>query len=90
MRVLTVCGMGFGTSLMLLMSIQKIGEKHNVKISGEAVDLSSVNGMKADLIVASSEIAKEINSEDIPVIGINNIIDEEEIENKVLVFFNKL
>ena len=25
MRVVTVCGMGFGTSLMLLMSIKEIG-----------------------------------------------------------------
>ena len=90
MRVLTVCGMGFGTSLMLLMSIQKIADKHNIKITGEAIDLSTVKGMKADLIVASSEIAKEITNEDIPVIGINNIIDEEEIENKFLMFLKKL
>ena len=84
MRIITVCGMGFGTSLMLLMSIQKIGTKYNMSITGEAVDLSSLNGLKADLIVASSEIAKEIRDSDIPVIGITNMLDEDEIEAKVI------
>ena len=32
MKVITVCGMGFGTSLMLLMSIKEIGKKHGVDI----------------------------------------------------------
>ena len=39
MRVITVCGMGFGTSLMLLMTIKDIGKKHHVAVEGEAVDL---------------------------------------------------
>ena len=84
MRIITVCGMGFGTSLMLLMSIQKIGTKYNMSITGEAVDLSSLHGLKADLIVASSQIAKEIRDSDIPVIGITNMLDEDEIEAKVI------
>ena len=37
MRVITVCGMGFGTSLMLLMTIKDIGKKHHVAVEGEAV-----------------------------------------------------
>lgn len=41
MRVITVCGMGFGTSLMLLMTIKDIGKKHHVAVEGEAVDLGS-------------------------------------------------
>ena len=44
MRVVTVCGMGFGTSLMLLMSIKEIGKKYGVNIEGEAVDLGSYKG----------------------------------------------
>ena len=58
MRVITVCGMGFGTSLMLLMTIKDIGKKHHVAVEGEAVDLGSYKGKPCDLIAASSEIAK--------------------------------
>ena len=34
MKVVTVCGMGFGTSLMLLMTIKDIGKKYGVNIEG--------------------------------------------------------
>ncbi|MEA4812674.1 MAG: PTS sugar transporter subunit IIB [Anaerolineaceae bacterium] len=86
MYVLTVCGMGFGTSLMLLMDLQDIAKEHNFKITGEAMDISSFKGKKADLIVASAEIAKTIESDGIPVIGIKNILDKKEIEEKLLLF----
>jgi len=49
MRVVTVCGMGFGTSLMLLMTIKDIGKKYGVNIEGEAVDLGSYKGKPCDL-----------------------------------------
>jgi len=89
MYVITVCGMGFGTSLMLLMELQSIGKKHNIKVSGEALDMSSFKGKKADLIVASSEIAKTIDGSEIPVLSIKNILDKQEIEDKFLQFFNQ-
>jgi PTS system ascorbate-specific IIB component len=84
MKILAVCGMGFGTSLMLLMTIQEIGNKHGIKVDGEAIDLGSVKGNHCDLIVASSEIAKEISSSAIEVIAIKNLLDKVEIEEKVL------
>lgn len=90
MKIITVCGMGFGTSLMLLMSIQDIGKKHGIKVDGEAIDLGSVKGKTCDLIVASSEIIKELNGVETEVIGINNLLDTKEIEEKVLPALKKL
>ncbi|GAA0736681.1 PTS sugar transporter subunit IIB [Clostridium oceanicum] len=89
MKILTVCGMGFGTSLMLLMSIQEIGKKYDVEVDGEAVDLGSSKGRECDLIVASSEIAEEIKEENIEVIAIDNLLDKEEIERKILPYIKK-
>ena len=80
MRVVTVCGMGFGTSLMLLMSVKEIGRKY-VTVEGEATDLGSYKGKSCDLIVASSEIAKQIEA-DVPVLAITNLVDKAEIEEK--------
>ncbi len=82
MRVVTVCGMGFGTSLMLLMSVKEIGRKYDVTVDGEATDLGSYKGKQCDLIVASSEIAKQIESE-VPVLAITNLLDKTEIEEKL-------
>ena len=78
MKVVTVCGMGFGTSLMLLMSVKE----------GEATDLGSYKGKSCDLIVASSEIAKQIEA-DVPVLAITNLLDKAEIEEKIRPYLNK-
>jgi len=88
MKIITTCGMGFGTSLMLLMDIQEIGRKHNVSIEGEALDMSSVKGRDCDVIFGSSEIVKELTDLDVPVVGIKNILDKQEIEEKFLQFLN--
>ena len=82
-RVLCVCGMGFGTSLMLLMNVQDIGKKYGVNITGEACDLGTYKGRSCDSIVASSEIAARINEEGKPVLAIKNIIDVEELESQI-------
>ncbi|TNJ67784.1 PTS sugar transporter subunit IIB [Paenibacillus hemerocallicola] len=84
MKVVTVCGMGFGTSLMLLMDIQEMAAKHGIKVEGEAVDLGSAKGKSCDLMVASSEIAGELSEESVQVIAINNLLDKNELQDKVL------
>lgn len=90
MKIITVCGMGFGTSLMLLMNIQDMGKKHGIKVEGEAIDLGSAKGKECDLIVASSEIIKELSDVQADVIGINNLLDNKEIEEKVLPALKRL
>lgn len=90
MKILTVCGMGFGTSLMLLMTIQEISKKHGIKVDGEAVDLGSAKGKDCDLVVAASEIASELSDMPVEVIGIYNLLDKEEIERKVLPALKRL
>ncbi|MBE0068336.1 PTS sugar transporter subunit IIB [Thermoanaerobacterium thermosaccharolyticum] len=84
MKVVTVCGMGMGTSLMMLMEIQDIAKKHGYKIEGEAVDLSSAKGKKCDFFVASEEIAAQLKHENALVVSIKNLIDKDEIERKVI------
>jgi ascorbate PTS system EIIB component len=84
MKIVAVCGMGFGTSLMLLMEVQAIGKKHGYTIDGEATDLGSAKGKTCDFMVASSEIASELSDEAVEVVSINNLLDKDEIESKVM------
>ncbi len=90
MRIVTVCGMGFGTSLMLLMDVQAIAKKHGYDVDGEAVDLGSAKGKACDFMVASSEIASELSDESVEVVSINNLLDKEEIEQKVMPVIEKI
>lgn len=84
MHILTVCGMGFGTSLMLLMEIQDQVKALGLEVDGEATDMSSAKGKTTDLVVASSEIAAGLEDDFPTVIGIVNILDKDEIKAKVL------
>ncbi|MTW85805.1 PTS lactose transporter subunit IIB [Virgibacillus dakarensis] len=90
MYILSVCGMGFGTSLMLLMDIQSMAKENGYKVDGEATDLGSAKGKSCDFMVASSEIANELSSEDVPIISIDNLLDKNEIKEKVLPTIEKL
>jgi ascorbate PTS system EIIB component len=90
MKIVAVCGMGFGTSLMLLMEVQAIGKKHGFTIDGEATDLGSAKGRPCDFMVASSEIASELSDEAVEVVAINNLLDKDEIERKVMPVIEKL
>ena len=84
MNVLVVCGMGFGTSLMVLMNVKDLGKEHGIEVEGEAIDLSSAKGREADLVVASSEIADSLSESKAPVVSLNNLVDKAELEQKVL------
>jgi PTS system ascorbate-specific IIB component len=76
--------MGFGTSLMLLMEVQAIAQKHGFAVDGEAVDLGSAKGKTCDFMVASGEIAAELSGESVEVVAIDNLLDKQEIEAKVM------
>lgn len=87
MKIYTVCGMGFGTSLMVKMTIddilKEIGEVANV----EAIDMGSVKGLSADLFVTSNDMKGAFPSVDTPVIYLNNMVDKAEIKEKITYFF---
>ncbi|GAA0740988.1 PTS sugar transporter subunit IIB [Clostridium oceanicum] len=82
-NVITVCGCGLGTSLMLLMDVQSIGKKQGIEVRGEAVDLGTARSKSPELFITSEEIAKKLDVEK-PLVAIKNILDKKEIEDKVI------
>lgn len=83
MRVLAVCGMGLGSSLILKMNIEKTMDQEGIKGSVEVKDLSSIQGEQADFIFASEEIAKKIEHP-AQVISVKNLTDKKEIKEKLV------
>jgi ascorbate PTS system EIIB component len=84
MRVATVCGMGFGTSMMLKLSVDKILREAGIEAEVSPVDLGSVKSMQAELIVAPSDMRSHLASSKTPVVYINNLVDKAEIAEKVV------
>lgn len=84
MEIITVCGMGFGTSLMLKMTVDDILGEQGVKANVNALDVGSAKGKQADLIMASQDLKRSLNSVEIKKVFIKNLTDTEEIKDKLL------
>jgi ascorbate PTS system EIIB component len=84
MRIATLCGMGFGTSMMLKLSIQKILDAEGIKAEIIPWDLGSFKGQKVDLVVAPTDMRTHLAGTGARVVLIRNLVDKTEIRDKVL------
>lgn len=84
MRIATLCGMGFGTSMMLKLFIDDILKAENIKAETLPWDLGSFKGQNADIIVAASDMAMHLKNVDTIVVLIRNLVDKQEIKEKIL------
>ncbi|GEN88939.1 PTS sugar transporter subunit IIB [Oceanobacillus sp. FSL W8-0428] len=89
MEIITVCGMGFGTSLMLKMTVDDILAKEGIKAEVSALDAGSAKGRTADLIMASADLESALEGVEIDKIYIHNLTDDDEIEKKLLGYLNQ-
>jgi ascorbate PTS system EIIB component len=84
LRIVTVCGMGFGTSLMLKMAIDDLLHKHGLKAEVLAWDLGSLKGQPADIIVAPLDMERHLKDVDAQVVYVRSLTDRDELEAKLL------
>ncbi len=54
-KVVTVCGNGIGSSLMLKMKIEEIARENNIDVVAESIDSNAASGKDADLFVTVKE-----------------------------------
>ncbi|NBJ70367.1 MULTISPECIES: PTS sugar transporter subunit IIB [Clostridia] len=90
MEIITVCGMGFGTSLMLKMTVDDILEKEGIKAEVSALDAGSAKGRNADLIMASADLESALEGVEVSKIFIHNLTDAAEVEQKLLDYLKKI
>lgn len=75
LRILTVCGVGMGSSLILKMTAEKALAELGVEARVEHADLSSARGMGADVILAQGLHVGELLAVAPVVIEVNNFLD---------------
>lgn len=86
MKILTVCGMGLGTGLLLRMNTEAALKVIGVEDAWvEVADISMARGAgaTADIVITSSELAEQIGRVKGKLITIHNFIDKKEIETKL-------
>jgi PTS system ascorbate-specific IIB component len=83
-RIATVCGMGLGTSMMLKLTVQEILRDAGIAATVDPVDLGSFKTMPADVVIAPTSMGALVSGTPARVVLIENLIDKEEIRQKVL------
>jgi len=80
--IITVCGNGIGSSLMLAMKIEEICRENNIKANVESTDFNSAQGKKADLIITVKELAQQFDNREVAVV--RSYINKKKITEDVL------
>lgn len=90
MRIATLCGMGFGTSMMLKLFIDEILTADGIKAQIIPWDLGSFKGQKVDIVVAPTDMGTHLKGYDGRVVLIKNLVDKEEIREKIIAAIGEL
>ncbi len=90
-KVLAVCGFGVGTSLILRMNIETVLKKHGIQADVTNSDITTAASVPADIIFTSAELYDQLNSKvNIPLVKINNFMNNNEIEEKGIPIIKEL
>lgn len=82
MRIITVCGNGIGSSLMLAMKIQELCDEEGMKVDVESCDVSAAVGKACDLFITVKELAPHFNAE--KTLIVRSYINKSKIKQDVL------
>jgi PTS system ascorbate-specific IIB component len=90
MKILAVCGMGIGTSMLLKMQVDKVIKTLGLTADVELADISTARGlaMNADLIITSNELADRIGDVKAPIVSVSNFMDLEGITKGIRTALN--
>lgn len=84
MKILAVCGMGFGSSLMLKMTADRVLKKKGIKGDVETADIGTASSINADLILTNNEFVSQLEGRQADVAAILNVASEEEVEKAIM------
>ncbi|MDA8372118.1 MAG: PTS sugar transporter subunit IIB [Nocardiopsaceae bacterium] len=85
MKILAVCGMGIGTSVILKSNAERAAQDLGLDADVEVADIGTARGAAAtaDVVLTSSELASELGDVGVPVVVIDNFVDGAEIRDKL-------
>lgn len=82
LKIITVCGLGVGSSLIMKMTVDSAARELGVKCDIEHWDMGTVNGKPHDLIITTEEFRKNFINQD-NVIYLKNMVDVKEAKSKL-------
>lgn len=86
---LVVCRTGMGSSMMLRIKLEQVISENNLNIDLEHDVLSAINNYDVDFVVTMSDLADQIQNDAKYVIGIEDLMNKDELKEKLLEYLNK-
>lgn len=88
LKIITVCGLGVGSSLILKMTVDTAMSQLGVECDIEHWDMGTIQGQKCDLIVTTEGFRDNFIDND-HVVFVNNIMDVDEVKKNLEEFLNR-
>ncbi|KYO67317.1 PTS sugar transporter subunit IIB [Thermovenabulum gondwanense] len=83
-KIVTACGVGMGSSLILKMMVEDILKAEGIDAKVENIDIGSIKSANADMVVVQSFHEDKVKDAAKVVVNIDNFLDKEKLKNKVL------
>lgn len=80
--IITVCGNGIGSSLMLKMKIEELCEENGISAHVESLDFNAAQGQPCDLIITVKELACQFEGKKVAIV--RSYINKKKIKEDVL------
>lgn len=84
MKIIAVCGMGIGTSVLLKMNAEKVLSQLDLEATVEATDVKTAQVSRdAQIILTTPDLVDQLQGLPSEVIAIEHFFDLEEISEKL-------
>ncbi len=83
MKILCVCGLGQGSSLILRMNVEDLLKSRGISADVDNTDASSASFERCDYIITSNEIAENIKNPTAKIITVSNYFNKTIIEKEI-------
>lgn len=84
MKIIAVCGMGIGTSVLLKMNAEKVLAQLGIDATVEATDMKTAReSTDAELILTTPDLAQLLTGVKSEIVTIEHFFDLEEIAKKL-------
>lgn len=89
-KIVTVCGAGVGSSMMLRVFAQQIIEAESIEAEIDAADIGSVNASEYDIVITTSDFANVLRESTAKIVRIDNLMDKNYLKSELLAAIKEL
>jgi PTS system ascorbate-specific IIB component len=85
MKIVAVCGMGIGTSVLLKISADKVLRSLDIEATVEATDVASIRKVSSDaqIILTTPDLVNQLTGLRAEIIAIEHVVDLDELSAKL-------